>query len=247
MAELTILLFATFGLEVVECGGALAKNVQRGGRSHAAVLLCREEMRPQVREAAGILGVEVEFLGFGYGEVTPDVTSKKRLVEVIRRVRPDIIITQDPEHSFTDLDPDRRQAMVLYLEAIALASRDFATEEKGLPPHPIPTIYYMMPSRPNCVVDITPVWELKRRAMEKLEAQMRFTSSVFKGRFPREALQTLLPGGVLADDLELGRELHREMDKALCLYHGLLGHGSRAVFAEPYRREGYFNFDYLPL
>lgn len=182
MSGPTILLLGTYGLELVECGGALALNAQRGGRSHAAVLLCREEMRPQVREAAEILGVEVEFLDFAYGHVAPDVPSKKRLVEVIRRVKPDIVITQDPEHCVTDLDPDRRQAMVLYLEAIALASRDFAVEELGLPPHPIPTIYYLMPAHPNCVVDIAPVWELKRRALEKLEAQLRFTASILRRR-----------------------------------------------------------------
>ncbi len=245
MAEPTILLLATYGLEVVECGGALALNARRGGRSHAAVLLCREVMRPQLRSAAEILGVEVEFLDFEYGHVAPDVPSKKRLVEVIRRVKPDIIITQDPEHCITDLDPDRRQAMILYLEAIALASRDFSLEEIGLPPHPIPTTYYLMPDHPNCVVDIAPVWKLKRKALEKLEAQLRFTASVLGRRLSPEALQALLPDVDPSDELEVGRALHREMDRALSLYHGLLAHGSRAALAEPYRREGNFTLDGL--
>ncbi|MCD5407743.1 GlcNAc-PI de-N-acetylase [Candidatus Bipolaricaulota bacterium] len=245
MAETTVLLLATFGLEVVECGGALALNARRGGVSHAAVLLCREEMRPQVREAAELLGVEVEFLDFAYGHVAPDVPSKKRIIQVIRRVKPDIVITQDPEHCVTDLDPDRRQAMILYLEAIALASRDFAVEELGLPPHPISTIYYMMPAHPNCVVDISPVWELKERALEKLEVQLRFTASVLKGRLSQDALRRLLPGVDPADDLAVGRALHREMDRAVSLYHGLAGHGSRAALAEPYRREGPFTLDRL--
>jgi LmbE family N-acetylglucosaminyl deacetylase len=52
-------------------------------------------------------------MDFAYGEVSPDVESKKRLVRVIREIRPDVVITQDPEHSFHDLDPDRRQAMIL--------------------------------------------------------------------------------------------------------------------------------------
>jgi N-acetylglucosamine malate deacetylase 1 len=38
------------------------------------------------------------------------------------------VITQDPEHSQHDLDPDRRPAMTLLLESLALAARDFALD-----------------------------------------------------------------------------------------------------------------------
>src|SRR5690606_37546186 len=63
-----VLMLASFGLEIVECGGALARHIQAGDDVHAAVLLSRPESRPQVREAAGILGIEqVEFLDFPYG------------------------------------------------------------------------------------------------------------------------------------------------------------------------------------
>lgn len=243
----TLLLFATFGLEMAECGGALAKNVKAGGKSYASVLLSRPESKPQVKEAAQILGVEISFLDFSYGYVTPDAESKKKLVKVIRQVKPDIIITQDPEHSFSDLDPDRRQAMILYLEAIALSSRDFALEEMpDLQPHPIPTIYYMVPEHPNCVVDITSVWNIKERAREKLEYQLVFTTKVYKERFSEETLKTIIPNiHSLPSDLEIGRSLHKEMDKAFHLYHGLLAHGSKFALAEPYRREGSFNLDYL--
>lgn len=247
MQGTTILLLATFGMEVVECGGALAKNVQGGGKSHAAVLLSSPETRPQVKEVAKILDIEVSFLDFEYGLVTPDVESKKKLIKTIRQIRPDIIITQDPEHSFCDLDPDRRQAMILYLEAIALASRDFATEEMpDLLPHPIPTIYYMTPDHPNCVVDISSVWKLKEQAMEKLKGQLAFTAQVLKKRFSEETLKAVVPDiSSLTNDLEIGKALHKQMDKAFHLYHGLLGHGSKYALAEPYRREGSFNLDQL--
>ncbi len=243
----TLLLLATFGLEMVECGGTLAKNVMSGGKSYASVLLSRPESRLQIMEAAKILGVEVNFLDFSYGYVTPDAESKKKLVKIIRRVKPDIIITQDPVHSFSDLDPDRRQAMILYLEAIALSSRDFALEEMpDLKPHPIPTIYYMVPEQPNCVVDISPVFNIKESAREKLEHQLAFTTKVYLNRLSKETLKSIIPDlDSLPSDLEIGRSLHREMDKAFHLYHGLLAHGSKFAFAEPYRREGCFNLDYL--
>ena len=58
-----VLMLASFGLEIVECGGALARHVQAGDSVQAAVLLSRPESRPQVREAAEILGIkDVEFL-----------------------------------------------------------------------------------------------------------------------------------------------------------------------------------------
>jgi len=114
-----VLMLASFGLEIVECGGALALHVQAGDYVHAAVLLSRPQSRPQITEAAGILGIEnVEFLGFPYGEFTLDVAWKEQIVELVRRVRPDIVIHQDPHHAQHDLDPDRRLIALLYTEAL---------------------------------------------------------------------------------------------------------------------------------
>jgi len=162
----TILLLATFGLEIVECGGALARNADHGGRNEAAVLLARPESRPQVERAGEILSTGVRFLEGPYGEIEPSPELKRRLVGVIRAVRPDIVIAQDPEHSFEDLDPDRRQAMILYLEALALAGRDWQVAEAGgEAPHLVRALYYMTPQRPNCMIDVAPAWERKTRAL----------------------------------------------------------------------------------
>jgi len=188
-----ILMIATYGMEIVECGGALAKNVQAGGESYAAVVLAREESRPFVLKASEVLGVKTQFLDFRFGEVGPDVPSKLKLVKVIRAIRPDIIICQEPEHSFDDLDPDRRQAMILYLESIALASRDWELDKTpGLKPHPVPTIYYMTPHEPNCILDVAPVWHLKEQAMAQLRTQMAFSAQILRGRVGEEAVQALL-------------------------------------------------------
>ena len=241
-----ILLIATFGMEIVECGGALAKNVQAGGKSYAAVVLARPDSRPHIQSAARVLGVDVQFLDFTYGGVTVDAPSKKTLVRVIRQVRPDIVICQDPEHSFDDLDPDRRQAMIVYLESIALASRDVALDEmRGLEPHPIPTLYFMTPSRPNCIVNVADVWDLKEKAMAQLQTQMAFSGQVLRQRLGDTAVRALTGSDLnWKDDAELGTLLHREMDRAFHLYHGLLTHGNYAL-AEPYRRLGNFHFERL--
>ncbi|MBU4534216.1 MAG: PIG-L family deacetylase, partial [Firmicutes bacterium] len=59
-----VLLLATYGMEIVECGGTLAKHVQAGAQVHAAVSLVRPENREQVQRAARVLGVVVSFLDF---------------------------------------------------------------------------------------------------------------------------------------------------------------------------------------
>ncbi|OCA81442.1 GlcNAc-PI de-N-acetylase [Bacillus sp. FJAT-27225] len=238
-----VLFLGVYGMEVVECGGALAKNILSGGESFASIMLCRETSQPQVRKAAEVLGIkDVAFLNFESGAVDFGVESKKKLVKVIREVKPDIIITQDPEHSFHDLDPDRRPAMTLLLESIALSSRDFALDEMpGLGPHPIPTIYYMTPHHPNTVVDITEVWEQKERAMDMLESQMEFSGQHFEEMLDPKTVEIISPGfSKLATHKEKGRAIHKALDKAVHVYHGLATHGHFPL-AEAYRREGNFH------
>lgn len=239
-----VMLIGVYGMELVECGGALAANVAAGGESHATLMLCHERMQRDVASAAQALDVHVQFLNFQHGYVDVDEQHKRALVHAIRTVRPSIVITQDPEHSLADLDPDRRPAMTLILEALGLASRAFA-EDDGLAPHPVPTVYYMTPSRPNCVVNIAPFWEKKVAAMDALESQLEFSGRHWSTHMKSEDLEVLVPGyGGLGSDLERGRAVHRALDRAIHIYHGI-GHHGHFAFAEAYRREGDFHLDTL--
>lgn len=244
----TILMLATFGLEIVEVGGTLALHAQAGDNVHAAVLLSRETSRPQIEQAAKILGVKsVQFLGFNYGEVQPDIPSKMKLVRVFRELKPDILITQDPEHSYHDLDPDRRLAMLLYLESVAIANRDWRIEEcGGFAPHTISHIYYMSPEHANCVVEIGSTFTLKQKALDGLSFQLTYSAQATKERIGDEVLRNIVPNydAVKNDDLELGRALHHEMDRALAMYHGVLSH-SGAAMAEAFRYQGPFKLNKL--
>lgn len=241
-----VLLLGVYGMEVVECGGALAKNVQSGGKSYASIMLSSERSQEQVTKAAEVLGVEMNFTNFKSGHVDVSVESKEKIVRVIREVKPDIIITQDPEHSFHDLDPDRRQAMITILEGIALASRDFGLDKMpGLESHPIPTIYYMTPHTPNTVVDISNVWNKKEEAMAVLESQLEFSGKHFERSLSDNNLENLVPGfGQLPSYYEKGKAIHQALDKAVHVYHGLATHGHFG-FAEAFRREGNFHLNEL--
>ena len=242
----TILMLATYGLEIVEVGGTLALHAQSGDAVHAAVVLSRPQTQPQIEQAAHILGVRsVQFLDFQTGETQLDTPSKVRLVRLIRETRPDLLITQDPEHSYADLDPDRRLLMLLYLEAAALAGREWRVEEcGGFTPHLIRDLYYMSPENPNCVVEIGATFALKQQALQVLEGQLAFTAQVLRGRLDPTSLQTIVPDYAAMADLELGRALHREMDKSLALYHGLLSHAG-ATLAEAFRHQFPFRLERL--
>jgi len=242
----TVLMLATYGLEIVEVGGTLALHAQAGDAVHAAVVLSRPQTRPQVEQAANILRVgSVRFLDFQAGETQLDIPSKIKLVQLIREIRPDTLITQDPEHSFADLDPDRRLLMLLYLEAASLAGRDWRIEDcGGFAPHLIRDLYYMSPENPNCVVEIGSTFALKQQALQVLEGQLTFTAQVLRKRLDPESLEAIVPGYGGLSDLDLGRSLHREMDKSLALYHGLLSHAG-ATMAEAFRHQFPFRLSKL--
>lgn len=242
-----ILLLGVYGMELVECGGALAINARNGGESFASIMLAGNQMRENVNMVSEILGIKkVFFNNFQRGMVEPNYDSKVELCKVIREVKPDIIITQDPEHCVKDLDPDRRPAMTLLLEAIALASRDFAlAETPGLDPHPVAKIYYMSPLNPNCTINISDVWDLKEKGMDLLTSQMEFSGQHFESRLSKKELDILAPGFFdLDSNYKKGREVHRSIDKAIHMFYGIGGHGNFAL-AEPYRYEGNFEFEEL--
>lgn len=243
----SLLMLATFGMEMVECGGTLAKHAAAGARVTVAVAMPRPEAVDQLRAAGRHLGVDdLRFLEWGYGDLHVDRASKRTLMRLIREVRPDIVICQDPEHAAHDLDPDRREFMLLYVEALALAGRDIDIAECG-EPHNVSAVYFMAPDRPNCVVEVVDVYPRKEAAMRELGFQLEFSGQTFRRQHPPERLRLVLddPRADLLSDTDLGWALHRQTDRAAALYHGLYGH-SGAVLAEPYRRMTLFPLEVLP-
>ncbi len=243
----SILMLATFGMEMVECGGTLAKHARAGAKVTVAVALPREEAKEQIRAAAGHLGIEdVRFLGWQYGDLHVDRESKRVIMALVRDTRPDIVICQDPEHAAHDLDPDRREFMLLYVEALALAGRDVDIPECG-EPHNVAAVYFMTPDHPNCVVEVVDVYGQKEAAMRELGFQLSFSGQSFRREHAPERLRLVLddPAADQLSDDDLGWALHRQIDRAAALYHGLYGH-SGAVMAEPYRRMTLFPFETLP-
>jgi LmbE family N-acetylglucosaminyl deacetylase len=233
-------------MEVVECGGCLAKNVQAGGESHAALAFVSKEMRIDLQKSADILGVSLEYLDLDTAEISVSVEEKIKLVRAIRAFRPNIIVTQDPEHCIADFDPGRRPLMTLIFEAISLAGREFALQETAPhQPYSGATVYYMTPSRPNCLVDILSVWDKKCAAMDALETQLAFSAQYYEKNLTKSELAVLVPGwDELSSYLEKGIVAKREIDRATAMFYGVCGH-SGTLLSEAYRKQELFELDNL--
>ena len=126
----------------------------------------REE---EQRKAAAVLGVkEVNFLGYpdGWLEDTPEFRGK--LVRMIRKYRPDLVITHDPHHRYMG-HHDHRVTGVVALDAVFPYSRDhlFYPEHKaeGLTGHKVMEVYFTGSEDPDVFVDITDTFQTKLKAL----------------------------------------------------------------------------------
>jgi|GEM_PF-4694054 len=236
-----VIVFASYGLELAEVGGTLAAHAAAGDRVTASVLFSREQTRPSIRAAASHLGVEeVTFLHAVHGEIDGNEgrAVRDQLVTLIRRHRPVIALLPDPEHTIADLDPDRRPAAPLTLEAMALAARDWRTEELGPPCDTVPTLYYYFPTHPVITVDITATMTAKLAALGELDYQAAYSEQRLRASIGADgwaAVERLAGDGGLLAALETAHALH----------HGAGGH-SGAAFAEAFRPGGTITVSRLP-
>lgn len=131
----------------------------------------REE---EQRAAARILGVEeVLFLGYPDAYLQYTLELRRDIVRMIRRYRPDVVVTFDPTtRFFRDAyanHPDHRVTGDATVDAAYPAARDRLTFpellSEGLEPHKVRELWLGTTHEPNLWVDITSVLDLKRQAL----------------------------------------------------------------------------------
>jgi 4-oxalomesaconate hydratase len=179
---------------VWRCGGAIALHAERGWdvtvvclsfgeRGESAKLWkapgatldgVKEARRAEALAAADVLGAaEVEFFDLGDYPLELDRAAKFRLVEVIRRVQPAFMLS----HSLDDpYNTDHAYATRVALECRMIAQA--WGHEPGAKVLGAPQLYLFEPHqteqcgwKPDTILDITPVWEKKRAAIECMEGQ----------------------------------------------------------------------------
>jgi 4-oxalomesaconate hydratase len=190
--ESTLVVSAHAADFVWRAGGAIALAAARG---HQVTVLCLtygergesasawragqtlEEIktlrRAEAENAAAALGAEIEFLDAGDYPLHESDELVDCIVGVYRRVNPSVVLT----HALADpYNQDHPAAAQMALRARVLAQAigyPAAGEPIGAPPVFLfePHQPEMCEFRPEVLLDITPVFEAKRKAMECMAAQ----------------------------------------------------------------------------
>jgi 4-oxalomesaconate hydratase len=150
--------------------GESAKLWKRDGMTLAQV---KTDRRSEAEEAAAVLGAEVSFLDIGDYPMRADVDVLYKLVDLYRELRPSFVLT----HSLKDpYNFDHALATSLAQEARIVAQAHGHNPEQpviGAPP-----VFLFEPHqpeqcewKPELFLDISSVWEQKRRAFETMRAQ----------------------------------------------------------------------------
>lgn len=129
--------------------------------------------RAEQEAAAKTVGVdEVHFLGYPDGRLTVTLDLRRDLSRVIRRVKPQRVVTQSPVRNFERIyasHPDHLAAGEAALCAVYPDARnDFAFPEllgEGLPGWVVPEVWLMGGPDPTTYVDITDAFERKLAAL----------------------------------------------------------------------------------
>ncbi len=124
--------------------------------------------------AARLLGVSsVHFLDYMDGDLVPDLKLRQDIVQIIRKFKPEIIVTSDPQNLFpTDYrinHPDHRAAGQAVVDAVFPAAgnpRVFAEENgKRLPPHQVEEVWLAHTLQSNLTVELTEYFDAKMKAI----------------------------------------------------------------------------------
>jgi LmbE family N-acetylglucosaminyl deacetylase len=179
------------------CSGTIARWSSEGAKTYYLIItdgskgssdpkLTSEELikiRQEEQRAAGkVLGLQdVFFLNYpdSYLEVTQDL--KKDIVKMIRKIKPDVVITMDPtvvyslSRGFIN-HSDHRAAGQSTIDAVFPQARDRLTFpellEEGLEPHKVPTLLLTNFDKQNFYVDISDYVDIKLDALMKHESQV---------------------------------------------------------------------------
>ena len=144
----------------------------RGGRGHCKIP--SEELErittAEMKGAAEVLGADIDFLDHKDADVPAGDALREDLVDVVRRLKPDIVITF---HPMVWRDDHRRVGQAA---ADACFKACLPLVETDYPAHrPVPAIYFigrpMVPVPPDVYVDITGYMEVKIEALRRHESQ----------------------------------------------------------------------------
>ena len=197
------------------CGAALARWARAGHKITYCLLTCGDKgfndsttkdmtpadlcalRRVEQRAAADVIGAAaVHFLDGEDGCLVPDLSLRREVVRAIRRERPDILVTCDPQNLFAAYGlnhPDHRAAGQAVLDAVFPAANNKAyfpeLLAEGLEPHMPREVWCSLTSQPNTVLDVTGTWDVKLAALLHHKSQIG-DAEKFKERMKSRRTET---------------------------------------------------------
>lgn len=179
------------------CGATLAKWAAAGCATHHVVmtdgskgtwdpsidrrLLVDTRRREQAR-AARILGsTSVTFLDNVDGELESGLTQRRALCEVIRRLRPSVVLGHDPWRRYR-LHPDHRHAGWTTLDAVVAARDPLFFADTAEPAHRPTAILLFEADEPNHVENVAGFLDTKIEALLAHESQHHSTMGITPDR-----------------------------------------------------------------
>lgn len=133
----------------------------------------KQQRRDEAERAADTLGAAIEFLDAGDYPLRRSDDLTDRLVRVYREVSPDVVLTHTLKDPYNQDHPTAAQ-LALDARVLAQAAGDPAPGEPigappvfGFEPHQPE----MCDFKPDVLLDVTPVFGTKRKAMECMAAQ----------------------------------------------------------------------------
>ncbi|MGE5528203.1 MAG: PIG-L deacetylase family protein [Patescibacteria group bacterium] len=161
----------------VEQGAAVTMSYLTNGDMGHAVIQPGELAgirKAEAKAATEVIGAGFEWLGISDEWLFADEPTRRKVVDLIRKAQPDVILTHAPN----DYHPDHRNAHHLVFDASFLATvphigGDYPTLGK------VPEIYCLdtlggLETEPTHYVDITPVYETKVEALRRHASQLQW-------------------------------------------------------------------------
>ena len=190
----TAAIWAKAGVEFVYC---MVTNGASGSQDPDMTRARLREIRlAEQRDAARILGVkEVVFLDFEDGYLEPTIDVRRAVARQIRIHRPDVIFTMDPTMRYGGgyvNHPDHIAAAEVVLRSINpdASTRQMLPElwqSEHLEPHKPKALFLVSFGKPDVVIDVSDVVELKLEALRAHRSQIEPDSLEFVKSWMKEA------------------------------------------------------------
>jgi LmbE family N-acetylglucosaminyl deacetylase len=178
----TLAKWASAGCEIVSViitsGDAGSNDPTKGAEYKPALAALREA---EQTAANNILGIKTTvFMRQPDGELEPTVALRREVTKLIRRYKPEVVVTGDPQAVFYGNGyinhPDHRAAAQLATYAVfpsagsRLLFADLLAE--GYEPHNVKRLYLHGPEKPDVWVDITETLGAKIAALKQHTSQL---------------------------------------------------------------------------